>query len=189
MRLRGTEALFLFAIGAAGGLIGDAGNVQSGATVYAETDVPFVWESPVWFAVLVGLATVTTGEVRLRLGPARPGTDARIGVAAFAAVIAIYALTSIVGDDTLPSVVLVTSLGVLVVALVADRPGVVCALLACLIGPLAEAAIVALDLSEYTGANDALIGVAFWLPGLYLAFGAAVARIAELLVARRPASS
>lgn len=187
MRLRAGEALFLFVLGAAGGLLGDAGNVQSGATRYLDDSVPFIWESPLWFAVLVGFAAVSIGEIRLRLGPTRPGADPRIGVAAFAAVIGIYAVTSIVGDDSLPSATLVTALGVIVVCLIADRPGVVCALLACVIGPLTEAAITTLELSEYTEANDALLGVGFWLPGLYLAFGAAVARIAELLVAARRA--
>ena len=107
MMLRAGEALFLFALGAAGGLLGDAGNVQSGATRYLDDSVPFIWESPLWFAVLVGFAAVSIAEIRLRLGPTRPGSDPRIGVAAFAAVIGIYALTSIVGDDSLPSATLV----------------------------------------------------------------------------------
>jgi hypothetical protein len=185
MRLRPTDLLILFAVGAAGGLIGDAGNVQSGATLYLDDSGPFVWESPLWFPVLVGAATVATGVVRLRLGPPRPGFDVRIGLAAFASVVAIYSVTSVAGDDGTPAVALVFSLGVLVACFLADRPGVICGLIAAVIGPLAEIAIVGLDLSEYTDPNDSLFGVGLWLPGLYLAFGVAAARIAELLVARR----
>lgn len=166
-------------------MVGDAGNVDAGTTRYLDDSAPFVWESPIWFGAAVGLATAVTGAVRLRLAPPRPGFDPRAGVGAFAAVVAIYALTSLAGDDGTAAVALVTALAVLVACFVADRPGIVCGLLAAALGPLVEAAIVAAELSEYSAANDSLIGVGLWLPGLYFAFGVAVARIAELLVARR----
>jgi len=185
MRLRPTDLLILFAVGAAGGLIGDAGNVQSGATRYIDDSAPFVWESPLWFPALVGAATVAIGVVRLWLGAPRPGFDARIGVAAFASVVAIYSVTSVAGDDGTPAVALVVSLGVLVACAFADRPGLICGVAAAVIGPPVEIAIVELDLSEYADSHDSLFGVGLWLPGLYLAFGVAAARIAELLVARR----
>src|SRR5215207_2646840 len=99
MRLRPTELLILFAVGAAGGLIGDAGAVQSGVTNYLDDSVPFIWESPVWFPVMVGLGTVSIGLVRMHLGPTRPGFDPRTGIGAFASVGVVYAVTSLAGDD------------------------------------------------------------------------------------------
>jgi hypothetical protein len=187
MRLRTREILFLFAIGAAGGLVGDAGNVAAGTTRYIDDSVPFIWKSPLWFPILVGLGTVAAAEVRLRLGPPRPGFEPRIGIGAFAAVVAIYSVISVAGDDRTAAVALVATLAILVACFIADRPGVVCGLAAAVAGPLAEIVIVKLDLSEYSAANDSLFGVGLWLPALYFAFGVAVARIAELLVARRSA--
>jgi hypothetical protein len=178
----------VFAIGAAGALIGDAGNVQEGVTRYLDDSVPFVWESPLWFPVLVGLAAVVTGALRLQLGPTRPGFDPRIVVGAWAAVVGIYAVTSVVPDDGTASTALVATLGILVACLLADRPGLICGLAAAALGPLVEIAIVELELSEYTGDYDGLGGVALMLPGLYLAFGVAVARITEQLVAWRDRS-
>src|SRR5436190_723690 len=105
--------------------------------------------------------------------------------AAGATVIAIYAITSLVGNDGTAAVALVTMLGVVCACAFADRPGLVCGLIAMVVGPLVEIAIVKLDLSEYTAQNDSLFGVGFWLPGLYLAFGVAAARISEALVAAR----
>jgi hypothetical protein len=185
MRLTPRELLILFAAGASGGLIGDAGNVDTGATRYLDHSVPFIWRSPIWFPVLVGIATMSTGIVRLQLGPPRSGSDPRVAVGAGASVIAIYAITSLVGNDGTAAVTLITMLGVIAACAFADRPGLICGLIAMAVGPLIEIAIVQLDLSKYTSSNDGLFGVALWLPGLYLAFGVAAARIAELLVARR----
>jgi hypothetical protein len=185
MRLKPTEMLFLFALGAAGGLIGDAGNVQSGATRYLDDSVPFVWESALWFPVMVGLATAATGELRLRLAPPRPGFDLREAIAAIAAVVGIYAVTSIAGDDGTESVALVAALAALTACVLADgRAAIICGLAAALVGPLVEIAVVELEWSEYSSSNDSLFGVAMWLPPLYFAFGVAVARITEVLVAR-----
>jgi hypothetical protein len=179
------ELLFLFAAGAAGGLIGDAGNVDAGVTRYLDGSVPFVWESPLWFPVLVGLAAAATGTLRLQLGSTRPGFDPRILIGAWAATVGVYAVTSVVPDDGTASTALVTMLGILVACFLADRPALICGLAAAVIGPAVEIAIVELELSEYTDAYDGLGGVAFLLPGLYLAFGVAVARITEQLVAWR----
>ena len=73
MRLSGRQTLALFGIGALGGLIGDACHVYAGTTEYLKDDIPFIWKSQFWFPIAVGLATVATGEVRLRLAPPRPG--------------------------------------------------------------------------------------------------------------------
>ena len=175
--------LILFGIGAAGGLIGDAGNVSAETTRYLDHSVPFVWKSPIWFPVLVGIGTVAVGLVRLRLGPTRPGFDPRLGIGAGAAVVGIYSITSLAGDDGIAAVALVAALAVITACFLADGPGLICGLAAALIGPIAEIVIVNLDLSEYTELNDSLFGVGLWLPPLYFAFGVAVARITELLAA------
>jgi len=187
MRLNPRELAVLFAIGAVGGLIGDAGHVQSGTTTYLDDATPFIWRSALWFPVLVGLATASLGELRLRLGPARPGFDPRTGVAAIASVLAIYAVTALVHDQPEePATTLVAALAVIVACwLAGGRPAIVCGLVAAVAGPLAEIVIVELDLAQYADTADTLFGVALWLPALYFAFGFVAARLAELLVARR----
>jgi hypothetical protein len=188
MRLNGRELLILFCVGAAGGLIGDAGHVQAGTTTYLDDTTPYIWESALWFPLLVGVATASLGELRLRLGPARPGFDPKVAIAAIAAVLALYAVTALVYDEPEgPATTLVVMLAVLIAAwLAGGRPAVICGLAAAVAGPLAEILIVELDLSEYSPAADGLFGVPLWLPALYFAFGFVAARLAELLVARRP---
>ena len=189
MRLQPTELLLLFAVGAAGGLIGDAGHVQAGTTTYLDDATPFVWESALWFPALVGLATASLAVLRLRLGPPRPGYDLRVAVAAIAAVLALYALTAVVYDEPVkPAFVLVTVLAILIAfRLDGGSPALVSGLAAAVAGPVAEILIVELDLAEYSPSADSLFGVALWLPALYFAFGFVAARLAELLVARRRA--
>lgn len=187
LRLRPGELLVLFAIGAGGGLVGDAGHVQAGTTTYLGDSVPFIWESALWFPVLVGLATASTGELRLRLGPPRPGFDLRVAIAAIAAVLAIYAITALAYDEPLlPATTLIVMVAALVVCWLTDGwRAIACALTAAVVGPVAEIVIVELELSEYAASADELAGVPLWLPALYFAFGAVAARLAELLVARR----
>jgi hypothetical protein len=186
VRLTPRELALLFAIGAAGGLVGDAGHVEAGTTTYLD-DSPRIWESAIWFPVLVGLATASLGELRLRLGAPGQGFDLRTGVAAIAAVLAIYAITALVYDEPEgPATTLVLMLAVLVVCWLAEGwPALACGLAAAVIGPATEIVIVKLDLAEYAESADSLFGVALWLPALYLAFGVVAARLAELLVARR----
>ncbi len=190
MPLTAKELLILFALGAAGGLVGDAGHVQSGTTTYLDDATPFIWESALWFPILVGLATASLGDLRLRLGPPRPGFDARTGIAAIAAVLAIYAVTALVHDEPEgPATTLIVMLAVLVACwLGGGRPAIICGLAAAIVGPAAEILIVELDLAEYAPTADSLFGVALWLPALYFAFGVVVARLTELLVARRSAA-
>jgi hypothetical protein len=187
MRLSGRELLILFLVGAAGGLVGDAGHVQAGTTTYLDDATPFIWESALWFPVLVGLATASIGEMRLRLGPARPGFDPRIAVGAIASVLALYAITALIYEEPEgPATTLVVMLAVLIACwLAGGRPAIVCGLAAAIAGPVAEIVIVELDLAEYAPSADSLFGVALWLPALYFAFGFVAARLAELLVAWR----
>jgi hypothetical protein len=186
VRLRPGEMATMFALGAAAGLVGDAGHVQAGTTTYLEGN-PLIWESAWWFPLLVGLATASVGELRLRLAPPRPGFDPRLAVGAIAAILAIYAITALVYDAPEgPATTLVGMLALLVACWLANGPAaIVCGLAAAVIGPLAEIVIVELELAEYADSADSLLGVASWLPFLYLAFGVVAARLAELLVARR----
>ena len=182
MRLTGRQAAGLFVIGALGGLAGDACHVYSGTTEYLKDDLPFIWKSQFWFPIAVGLATVSVGELRLRLAPARPG-DLWEAVAAIAAVIAIYATTAAVTDEaTGTATVLTWALAFLVLARFGDgRPALICATLAAILGPAAEVVLIETDVSAYSPAADGLFGVAEWLPALYFAFGVVAARLAELL--------
>ncbi len=187
MRLTLRELAILFGVGALGGLVGDAGHVQSGTTVYLDDATPLIWESALWFPLLVGLATASLGELRLRLAPPRPGFDARTGLAAIAAVLAIYATTALVHQQPEgPATTLVVALAVVVACwLGGGRAALACGIAAAIAGPLAEIAIVELELARYAPTADGLGGVALWLPALYFAFGFVAARLAELLVARR----
>ena len=191
MRLKPPELLVLFAVGAAGGLIGDAAHVQSGTTVYLDDSVPFVWESALWFPLLVGLATASAAELRLRLGPPRPGFDARTGLAAIAAVLALYAITALIsGQPEGPATTLVIMLALLLACwLGGGRGAFACAVAAAVLGPIAEIVVVELELARYAETADGLFGVALWLPALYFAFGYVAARLAELAVAGRSASA
>ena len=189
MRLRPAELAVLFAIGAAGGLVGDAGHVQAETTTYLDDSVPFVWESALWFPILIGLATATLAELRLWIGPPRPGLDMRAAAGGIAAVIGIYALTAVIYQGPeLPVTVLIAMLAALVSVWLADgAPALICGALTAAGGPLVEIAVVEADLARYHEAADSLLGVAPWLVPLYFAFGVVTARLAELAVARRPA--
>ncbi len=185
-------ALALFAIGAIGGLIGDAAHVQAGATTYLSDAVPFIWESALWFPIAVGLATVATGQLRLLLGPVRPlpgidgdGERLREAAAGIATVLAIYALTAVLADEPEgPATILVVMAAVLcLLRFGSGVPALVCGLAAAVLGPLAEILLVEAGVAEYGPSCDGLFGVALWLPALYFAFGAVVSRLTELLMA------
>jgi hypothetical protein len=173
----------LFGIGAVGGLVGDACHVAMGTTTYLDDTFPFIWKSQLWFPIAVGLATLTTGELRLRLGSARPGSNPVEAGAAIASVIALYALTAVVTDeDPLTATVLVWALAIVIAARFGGgMPALICAGLAAILGPLAEILIVEADLAMYAPSADGLFGVAEWLPALYFAFGIVAARLAELV--------
>jgi len=185
--LSGAQALTLFVVGAVGGLIGDAAHVQTGTTTYLSDAVPFVWESALWFPLAVGLATVATGDLRLRLGSVEPwrGERLREAVTAIAAVLAIYAVSALVSDQPEgPGTTLVVMLAVICVARFASGPpALICGLAAAVLGPIVEIVLVDVDAARYGLDSDGLFGVALWLPALYFAFGAVVSRLTELLVA------
>lgn len=184
MRLGTHGVAALFTIGALGGLVGDACHVAAGTTAYIDASLPFVWKSQLWFPVAVGMATVATGELRLRLRPARgaEGPPLAEAAVAIAAVLGLYALTAVMtGEDPLAATVLVWALAVLVAGRFANGPGLVCGALAAVLGPLAEVVVVEAELASYSPDADGLAGVAEWLPALYFAFGVVAARLAELV--------
>ncbi len=186
VRLSPRQAVILFVVGAIGGLIGDACHVATGTTTYLDETFPFIWNSQLWFPIAVGLATVTTGELRLRLGPPRPGHNPIEAAAAIASVVGLYALTAVVTDeDPLTATVLIWAGAILIAARFGGgMPALVCGVLAAILGPLAEILIVEADLAMYAPSADGLFGVAEWLPALYFAFGIVAARLAELIPPR-----
>lgn len=181
MKLRLPTAIFLFALGAAASLVGDHSHIVTGTTEYLSTASPFVWSSPLWFPILVGLATVSIAELRLHLPAARTSVTARQGLAGVAAVLGIYVTTALVhSGSAVPVNTLIYALAVITWCALGDRYGAVCGAVAAVVGPAAEAVIAAAGLARYAQDSDALFGVAPWLPALYFAFGVVVSLLAEI---------
>lgn len=182
MRLPLKTVPVLFLIGVAGGLLGDAGHVQSGTTVYLKTGVPFIWESAFWFAAMVGAATVAAAELRLWIAPARPDASISDGVGAIGVMVGIYAITALVRDEPLlPSTVIVYMLAAIAWHVSGDGwPGAICGLAAAIVGTATEIVMVQAGIFEYAAEIDGLWGVAPWLPALYFAFGVVAARLGEI---------
>jgi hypothetical protein len=180
---------FLFTLGSAASLIGDHSHVATGTTEYLTDAVPFVWSSPIWFPLLVAVATVSLAELRLRLQAPRASVNARQGLAGVAAVIGIYIITAL--EHTAPAVpvtVLICALAVITWCVLGDGPGAICGVLAAIGGPIVEAALAAAGVFRYADDSNALFGVAPWLPALYFAFGVVVAVLAEIAAKDRQPS-
>jgi len=180
---------FLFTLGAAASLIGDHSHVATGTTEYLTDAVPFVWSSPIWFPLLVAVATVSLAELRLRLRAPRASVNARQGLAGVAAVIGIYVITAL--EHTAPAVpvtVLICALAVITWCVLGDGPGAICGVLAAIGGPIVEAALAAAGVFRYADDSNALFGVAPWLPALYFAFGVVVGVLAEVAAKDREPS-
>jgi hypothetical protein len=183
VKLRLTVAVFLFVLGAAASLVGDHSHIVTGTTEYLSDAVPFVWSSPIWFPILVGLATVSIAELRLHLPAARPSVSLRQGLAGVAAVLGIYVTTALVhSGPAVPVNTLIYALAVITWCALGDRYGAVCGVIAAVVGPAVEAVIAAAGLARYAADSDALFGVAPWLPALYFAFGVVVSLLAEISV-------
>ena len=181
MKLRWPDAVVLFLLGAVASLIGDHSHVATGTTEYLSDAVPFVWSSPIWFPLLVALATVSLAELRLHMPALRTSVTARQGLAGVAAVVGIYVTTALVHTaPPVPANVLIYALAVITWCALGDRWGAICGLLAAVIGPAVEAVVAAAGLARYADDSDALFGVAPWLPALYFAFGVVVALLAEV---------
>jgi hypothetical protein len=185
-RLTPRWAAGLFAIGALGGLLGDAAHVETGTTVYLSHGFPFVWRSALWFPLAVGFGTIATADLRLRIARAdgwEGGEPFREAAAAIATVLAIYAVTALVHDQPEgAATTLVAMLAVLATTRFASGPAALaCGLAAAVVGPVAEIVLVKADVAAYAPTCDGLFGVALWLPALYFAFGVVVSRLIELV--------
>jgi hypothetical protein len=180
LRLGAAGAAALFAVGAAGGLVGDMCHVVSGTTRYLEDPLPYVWRSQLWFPLMVGGGTVALGWIRVRLATVGERVDsAREGAMMIAAVIGLYALTALVrGEPQDAAVVLVYAVAALICAAFGrTRADLACALLAAAFGVGTEAVLAAADVFEYASDLSRVAGVASWLPGLYFAYGVVAGRL------------
>jgi hypothetical protein len=185
MKLRLPVVLFLFVLGGAAALIGDHGHVVTGTTGYLASNltrhVPFVWSSPVWFPAMVGAATVSLAELRLHLPLPRSDVTPRQALAGIAAVIGTYVVTALVHEaPAVPATTLICALAVVTWCALGDRPAVVCGVLAALVGPVVEIALVEIGVFRYAESCDQLFGVGPWLVPLYFAFGVVAALLGEL---------
>jgi uncharacterized membrane protein len=189
VKLRLPELAFLFTLGAAASLVGDASHVATGTTEYLSDAVPFIWSSPIWFPLLVAVATVSLAETRLRMRPPRTTVTVRQGLAGVAAVIGIYVITALEHrGSAVPVTVLIYALAVITWCVLGDGPGAVCGVLAAICGPIVEAILAATGVFRYAADSDSLFGVAPWLPALYFAFGVVVAVLAEIAAKDRQPS-
>ena len=190
LRLGPLALVALFAIGAVGGLIGDMCHVESGTTVYLDDGLPYVWDSQLWFPLMVGAGTAALGWIRVRLGESGGGDpeNARDVVAMVAAILALYALTAIVRGEPQPvAIVLVYGVAALICARFARGPSeLACGALAALFGVGTEIALAGAGVFEYAADVDQVVGVAAWLPGLYVAYGVVAARLGIIASSGEP---
>src|SRR3954468_22758206 len=171
----GATAAVIAGLGFVIGLAGDACHVASGTTAYEWDALPNIWNSRAWFPFLVAYAVTSGAWLARRLG--LPATHARTRADVILGAgpgLALYALTAALsGAVPTVSVVLVGALAVAIWAWWDPSPGALAvALIAAVVGPLAEIALVALDTAHYAPEVDELGGVAPWLPCLYFAAGA-----------------
>jgi hypothetical protein len=186
LRLPMLGALFL--LGASAGLLGDHFHVASGTTEYLEEshDLPFLWDSPIWFPLLVGAATAGLADLRARRGSPRTNIGHRHAIGGIAAVLGTYAFTTFMpGTPDAVSTSLITALAVITWCFIGDRFAAVCGLLAAVIGPAIEAFLAGIDQFKYANSSDSLLGVAPWLPALYFAFGVVASVLGELAITRQ----
>jgi hypothetical protein len=193
MKLRLPVVLFLFVLGGAAALIGDHSHVVTGTTEYLASnltqDVAFIWSSPIWFPAMVGGATVSLAELRLHLPRPRVDVTPRQGLAGVAAVVGTYVVTALVhGVPGVPATALICALAAITWCALGDRPAVVCGVLAALIGPGVEIALVEMGVFRYAESCDQLFGVGPWLIPLYFAFGVVAALLGELATRFDPVS-
>ena len=71
------QLLGLFLLGAVISPLGDHIHVPTGTTTYFDRTFPFVWDSPLWFSLAVGLGTAALAEIRARFGSLRSRPDVR----------------------------------------------------------------------------------------------------------------
>ena len=187
---RGLTAPAIAALGLVVGLAGDACHVVSGTTRYEPSWVPTIWQSKLWFPVLIAGSVLAAAVAGRRFAlPAARARD-RVDVLAGAAVVlALYALTAALrGEPETVSVVLTGSIAVAVWAWWDPSAGALAiAVAAAGLGPVAEILLVEAGAAEYASDADGLGGVAPWLPCLYFAAGAVASGLWDAVaVSRRP---
>jgi hypothetical protein len=181
MKLPWSRLCWLFLLGAVVSPLGDHGHIVTGTTSYLARSTPLVLDSPLWFIVMVGLATAGLADLRLRFGAPRSGVTWRDAIIALASLLAIYAVTALLRHQPLgPATMLVAALTALATATFGDRAGILCGVVAALGGVAVEAALIALGYFEYAREIALLVGVAPWTPLLYFCFGLVAARLGEL---------
>ena len=186
MKLSLPAMLVLFVLGAVAALVGDHGHVATGTTEYLTHSVPCIWSSPIWFPVMVGVATVSLAELRLHLPHPRTDVTPRQALAGVAAVVGTYVVTALVhAAPPMPAIVLVCVLAALTWCVLGDGPAVVCGVLAAVIGPAVEIVLVEVGVFRYADSCAQLYGVGPWLVPLYFAFGVVAALLGELVGSAR----
>ena len=181
MKLPWSRLCWLFLLGVVVAPIGDHGHITTGTTTYLSHAVPFIWDSPLWFLGMVGLATAMLADLRMRLAPARPDVTRRDGVTALASLLAIYAITALLRHQPIvPATLLIAALNALAAATFGDRAGILCGVAAAVGGVVVESAMIATGFFEYAHEIALLFGVAPWTPLLYFGFGVVAARLGEL---------
>ncbi|MGO4258747.1 hypothetical protein [Marmoricola sp. RAF53] len=181
--LRPPYLLALFTLGFGAGLLGDHFHVATGTTRYFASahQVPFLADSPLWFALAVGGATAGIAAMRAALPDVRTALDHRSAIGGVASVLALYALTAFLrGTPTALSTTMVSALAVIIWCVLGDRTSLRFGALAAVAGPVAEIVLARAGLFAYAADSDELGGVALWLPGLYFAFGIVAALLGEL---------
>jgi hypothetical protein len=173
-------AVVVAVLGAAVALVGDACHVASGTTHYDVAGMPTVWRSAIWFPVAVGLAVLGGAWLGARAAPPATRRRTRTDVpAAAAAVLGLYALTAALRHQpTTVSVALTASIAVGIWAWWDPSPGALAfAVVAAVVGPLAEIGVSHAGWAHYASDADGLGGVAPWLPCVYFAAGAVTCRL------------
>ena len=74
MKLSWSRLGWLFLLGAVVAPLGDHGHITTGTTAYLSRAIPLVWDSPLWFLLMVGLSTAGLADLRLRLAAPRSAT-------------------------------------------------------------------------------------------------------------------
>lgn len=188
MKLPLRRFVLLFVIGALISPFGDHGHVVTGTTEYLSDAVPFIWDSALWFPLLIGMATAGTAELRLQLAPPRPGLTLADGCAGVAAVMGVYALTALLRHQPLvPATLLIVALAVVVWRRLGDQPALLCGFATAIGGFMLEVVLVKAGLFRYADETDVLFGVAPWQPALFFVFGVVAAQLGEI-AATRPSS-
>ena len=157
-------------------LAGDACHVTSGTTSYEWDGVPEIWQSAIWFPFLVGGA-ILAGAYAAERAPLPPPVRVRRRVdvpAGAGAVLALYALTAALrGEPTTVAVVLTGAIAIAIWSWWDPSPrALALAVVAAVLGPLAEIVVVGIGAASYARDADELGGVGPWLPAIYFAAGA-----------------